>query len=56
MYQYEENDWSYPAINNVEADADPCFMTRRGLVCRDFRRGIECVHPRYGRSFCYRFR
>jgi len=62
MYEYDEyyyNDLSLQNVNNVNdvnADQDPCFPVRGGLMCRDFRRGIECFHPRFGRSFCRRFR
>ena len=56
MYEYDEDVLSYQDVNKVYANQSSCFRTPRGLVCRDFRRGIECVHPRFGRSFCYRFR
>ena len=65
-YEYSAQDINYQDIysqnvqdadnNVINAQLSSCFRTPRGMVCRDFRTGIECMHPRFGRSFCRRFR
>ncbi len=62
MYDYDDEVYYNQYVNDdasqyIYADQRRnCFRTPQGTVCRDFRRGIECVYPRFGRPFCHRFR